>query len=94
MKSEKLDQCLLEMYRRTFAASTPPADFDQLLENATINSLGQKEIPYLEHECDEEVMQQITEAVMDEYKVPKRYRKKLFTTFWLGCSPKSLSKYE
>jgi hypothetical protein len=89
MNSEKLEQCLLEMYRRAFAASTPPADFDQLVENATINSLGLKEIPYWNHECDDDVMRQITEDVMNEYKVPKRKRKPLFNAFWLGCSPKS-----
>jgi len=82
-------EILLEIYRRVYAVSEPPADFDQLVANAEINELGQKVIKYLDYECDDDVMKQICEKTLDESKVKGWKRKQFFNSFWLGCSPKS-----
>jgi hypothetical protein len=80
---------LTEMYRRAFAASTPPADFDALVAVAETNALGQKVIPYLDYECEQETMDRIVTDVLREYRVPK-WRRPLFrNSFMLGCSPKT-----
>ena len=90
-KDEKI---LHEIYRRAFAASEPPGDWDKLLENATINEEGRKEIPYMDYECEHEVLESIFETVMKENKVPKWKKRAFYTSFMLVCSPKSKLKSE
>lgn len=93
-KERKNLEILNELYRRSYAASTPPADFDELIENAPLNEFGQKIIPYMDHECDHKIMQEIFDSVMKEYKVPKHEIKSFSFMFWLGCSPKSSNTME
>ena len=83
---------LTEMYRRAFAASTPPADFDALYAAAETNEYGSKVIPYLKYECEQEVMDQIIADVLKENKVPKWRRPMFRKSFMLGCSPKTKQK--
>ena len=85
-KDEKI---LHELYRRSFANSTPKGDWDEILETAPINELGQKEIPFMDYECDSEVLDSIFESVMKEYRVPKWKRRQFSTSFYLGCSPRT-----
>jgi hypothetical protein len=81
-----------EMYRRAYAASTPIGDFDVMVQNAPRNEFGQKVIPYLKYECEQEVMEQIIIDVLKEYKVPKRRHELFRNSFMLGCSPKTKQK--
>ena len=48
MKRKKItdDEILKEIYRRVYAVSEPPADFDHLMATAEINSYGQKDIKF------------------------------------------------
>jgi hypothetical protein len=85
----KDDKILLEIYKRTYAASTPPADFEKLMEEATLNEFHQKVIPFMDYEIEDEVAESIMNEVLKEFKVPK-YRYDVFKrSYWLGCSPKS-----
>ncbi len=59
MKQNKIDDALFDCYRELFANSTPKGDFDQLVENATINDRGQKEIPFDDYEIGEARFQEI-----------------------------------
>ena len=61
---------MLEIYRRAFAASTPIGDFDKLMSEAEINESGQKTIPFMDYELDDDIAQKIINAVLKEYKVP------------------------
>ena len=91
MRKKKISDgdILLEIYRKVYAASTPPADFDELMANAEINSEGQKVIRFMDYECEEAVMQGILDQVLNKHKI-KDYRRKQFSfSFWLGCSPKT-----
>jgi hypothetical protein len=95
MKSKKVerDQEIIHLlYKRAFAESDPPADFDELLEKAELNDRGQKIIPFMDHECDHEKLEEIFETTMEEYKVPKDRIKAFSFHFWMGCSPKSRYK--
>jgi len=85
-KDEKI---LHEMYRRSFKASTPSADWDELLANAEVVSEGVKTIDFMAYECELEVMEQIFNDVLKENKVPKRRHRQFDMAFWLGCSPKT-----
>ena len=94
-KREDRDQEIVNLlYRRAFAASNPPADFDELLEKAETNQWGQKIIPYMDHECSQEKLQEIFDVTMKEYKVPKERIKAFSFHFWLGCSPRSSARSE
>lgn len=94
MKRKKLTdyEILLEIYRRVYAVSEPPADFDELVANAELNERGEKVIKFLEYECEESVMQQIFDEIMAKYKIKGQRQKQFSFSFWLGCSPKSKVK--
>ena len=89
MKQSRDEKILFDFYRRVYKAATPSADFDELLENATINERGQKEIDYNAYEIDDEIMEQIIKDIFKQYGVPV-YRRKAFNfEFHLGCGPKT-----
>lgn len=89
MKQSRDEKILFDFYRRVYKAATPSADFDELLENATINERGQKEIDYNAYEIDDEIMEQIIKDIFKQYRVPV-YRRKAFNfEFHLGCGPKT-----
>jgi hypothetical protein len=92
MKKDKIESVLHELYRRAYAASTPPANWDLLLKNATLNKWGQKEVPYMEHYCSQETLDKIINEVFKEKRVLKIYREGLKNTFLLGASPTSTKK--
>ena len=93
MKKQNKDEKILhELYRRAFDQSTPKGDFNQLMENAEINQWGQKVIPFADYECEEEVLQNIFDSVMKEFKVPVPRRSAFNFHFYLGCSPKTKRK--
>lgn len=91
-KEERDKEILWEMYRLAFRASTPSADFDELVANAVMNERGQLEIPFLDYECDEDTLQQIVDDTMKKYKIPTWRRKQFSVAFYLGCSPKTKRK--
>lgn len=83
------EKILHEMYRLAFNASTPRGDFDELVANATINEFGQKVIPYMDYECDEDTLQEIVDRTMLKYDVPEFRKRQFSVAFYLGCSPKT-----
>ena len=89
MKKEKLEQAMMHCYRQLFAHSTPPANFDQLVDNAEINERGQMMIPFMDYEIPEEHAMEIIEQTIKDFKIkPEAYRRAFRTTIILGCSPK------
>jgi hypothetical protein len=92
MKKEKLIEALYEAYRRAYKVSTPSADFDYLMNNAETDDNGAKVIPYMEYECEDDIMSQILDDVIKEYKIKDIWdQKAVRISFWLGCSPKTKS---
>lgn len=92
MKRKTDYEILLEIYRKVYAVSEPPADFDELVANAELNKFGQKDIKFMNYQCDEAVMQQIFDETMTKYKIKGRKLNQFSFSFWLGCSPKSKKK--
>ena len=70
MKQNKIDDALFDCYRELFANATPKGDFDQLVENATINDRGQKEILFDNYEISEARFQEIIVDTLKKHKVP------------------------
>ena len=92
--TKKEEQLMLECYRQLFAASTPPADFDELVENATLNQFGQKEIPFMDYEIDEDKFIEIVDSILKKSRISKWKRDIIKRTVLLGCSPKFTSHKE
>jgi len=88
-KKIKDDVILNELYRRSFAASNPYGDWDEILENSPLDKDGKKLIPYMDYECPRIKLEEIFDSVMNEYKVPNHKIGSFSFHFWLGCSPKS-----
>lgn len=92
MKITKEEKLMLECYRQLFAASTPPADFDELVENATINERGQKEIPFMDHEIDQKEFEEIVDSILKSSRLSKWRKEMVKRSVLLGCSPKFKSQ--
>lgn len=84
----KEEKAISECYRRLFKAATPSADFDLLVENATIDEMG-KHIPFLDYELEEDKFESIIEDVIKEFKIKPSRKQPFRVTIMLGCSPKS-----
>ena len=82
------EKALREGYRKLYKASTPPADFDELMNNAPIDENGKKVIDFMAHEICEYEFSEIMSNIIKEYKI-RSHRQDLFkNTILLGCSPK------
>lgn len=92
MKKTKEEKIMWECYRELFAKSEPPADFDKLVENATINEMGQKEIPFMDHEISKELFEEIVWNILKKYRMPKWKKEMIYRSVLLGCSPKYKSE--
>tara|TARA_B110000090_G_C13282107_1_gene408444 strand:- start:304 stop:600 length:297 start_codon:yes stop_codon:yes gene_type:complete len=90
----KEEKAINECYRRLFKAATPSADFDLLVENATIDDNGLKHIPFLEYELEEDKFESIITDVIKEFKIKPTHKNPFRVTIMLGCSPKTKQKYE
>ena len=85
---KNIDKAMMHCYRELFANATPPASFDELLENATVNEQGQKVIPFLDYEIEEDVFEEIVVDTIKVYKIKKHISAPFRFTILMGCSPK------
>jgi hypothetical protein len=84
----KEEEAIRECYRKLYKASTPPADFDELMNNASIDENGEKVIDFMAHEICEYEFSEIVDEVIKKYKI-RTYRQRLFkNAIHIGCSPK------
>ena len=90
--TKKEEQLMLECYRQLFKASTPSADFDNLVENATLNQFGQKEIPFMDYEIDEDEFIQIVDSILKKSRISSWRKELIKRSVLLGCSPKFKQK--
>jgi hypothetical protein len=67
------EKILWEYYRRAYAASTPPADFDKLVEEAPIVD-GEKKIDFDAYLLESEKQEEIIKGLYKEFKIPKHKR--------------------
>lgn len=87
MKQTTIEKRVWNCYRELFANATPKGDFDKLVENATINERGEKEIPFMDYSLDEKTFMEILDKHAKKFR-PKYMQKKFRTEILLGCSPK------
>lgn len=84
----KIDKILLKIYQDLYKASTPSADFNELMEKAEINERGQKVIDFNAYEISEENYNDILESNLKSIREPKYKKQMIRNTIALGCSPK------
>ena len=89
MTNKSIDKAIMHCYRELFANATPPASFDELLKNSTVNEQGQREIPFMDYEIEESKFDEIMADTIKVYKIKGSILKQSFkNTILMGCSPK------
>ena len=88
-REKQMNDAFHECYVRLFANSTPPGDFNKMLDEAETNRLGQKVIPFMDYEIEQDVMDKIIEDVSVEFKLKKIDFVPFRNGILLGCSPKT-----
>lgn len=87
--NNKEDQLIHDCYHELYKRATPSVDFDVLRKNATLNEIGQKEIPFNDYVIDDALLREIIDKYAKQLK-PKWKALRFKNTIMLGCSPKSL----
>jgi len=85
----KEEKQFFECYRELYLKSNPSADFDKLVENASLNERGEKEISFNDYVIDDNHLHEIIEKHAKKIK-PKWKQVRFKNTILLGCSPKSV----
>jgi hypothetical protein len=88
-RDKKIHDALMECYTELYSSSTPSANFQELMDNATINERGQKEIPFMDYVIEEKTMSDIIAKVSKKYKFDRILTDRFRATVYLGCSPKT-----
>lgn len=86
MKTEKLQQIILNIYTELYEHSEPKGDFKSLMKNAEINELGQKIIPFndytIDYKTSEDIIKKHSKGLSKYHKAQIRFQ------VMLGVSPK------
>ena len=93
-KKKDLKEILFDIYRDLYANSEPKADFDELVNNAEVDSEGRKIIPYNDYEIDDELMDRIVETHLRANRLSSIDRGRLKISVYLGCGPRTKFKEE
>ena len=88
MKDSKENKIMWQIYRELYKASTPNADFDQLVENAEINEQGQKVIDFMAYEISQKDYEEIVERNIKGKRLTKLTQQMIKNSCTLGCAPK------
>ena len=88
MKETKEQKIIWQIYKEMYAVSSPPADFDKLVNSAEKNELRQKVIPFDNHEISEKDYNEIIDRNIKGKKLTKLGQQMIKNTIALGCSPK------
>ena len=81
-------EAIRECYRKLYKASTPSADFDELVNNAPIDENGQKVIDFMGYEICEYEFSEIVDEVIKKHKIKTHRITPFKNSIYLGCSPK------
>lgn len=87
MKESKETKIIWQIYREMYAVSTPPADFDKLVNSAEKNELGQKIIPFNDYEISEKDFYDIIERNIKGKRLTKLSQQMIRNSVTLGASP-------
>jgi hypothetical protein len=84
----KEQQIIWDIYRDLYKEATPNVDFDKLVEESPTNSVGQKDIGFMNYEIPESKFNEILDRHLKGRRITKLKQRMLRNTVLLGCSPK------
>jgi len=85
MKINKLEKILIDCYRKTYSESTPPADFDKMMESGETRVDGF----FMNYTLSDERQNEIIAEAIKANKLKDWDARWLTRNYLLGCSPKS-----
>jgi len=88
MKETKEQKIVWQILKEMYAVSNPPADFDELVNSAEENKLGQRIIHYNDYEISQEDYNKIVERNLKGQRLTKLKKQAIKNSIALGCSPK------
>lgn len=88
MTQQKIDTAILDCYQSLYLHATPSANFQELMDTATINRYGQKEIKFNDYTIPEELCTRIINNTIKKYRMRGYLRQQFKVTILLGCSPR------
>lgn len=88
MNIKKIDEAIKNCYIQIYNNSEPKADFNVLLNEATIDEFGRKVIDFNSYEIDEAIFNDIVNKIIKEYNFVGYKKKQFYNTILLGCSPR------
>ena len=87
---KKEEKIIMDIYRALYKASTPSADFDELMENAALDDSGRKLIPYNDYLISIDTYDEIISSMLKDKRLTKLNKAAIRSTIHLGCSPKTI----
>ena len=92
-RQERLIRLVYNIFRELYKQATPSADFDELVENATLNERGEKVIPFNDYEIEREKMDEIYKRMTSRKEsgmiLSEWEKRSVSFQVYLGCSPKT-----
>jgi hypothetical protein len=86
----KQEKIMWQIYIDLFKAATPSADFEELVENASVNDRGQKEINFMEYSIHKSDYDRIIESNLKGNRLTKLSKQMITNSINLGCSPRTI----
>ena len=87
---KKGEKIIMDIYRALYKASTPSADFDELMENAALDDSGRKLIPYNDYLISIDTYDEIISSILKDKRLTKLNKSAIRSSIHLGCSPKTI----
>lgn len=91
---KRLGEIVMEILAELYANSTPSVDFNELVENASIDKDGRKVIPFDDYEIDDTTMRNIVNYHCKKNRLTKYEKSFVSASVYLGPSPRSIRKKE
>jgi len=88
MKETKEQKIIWQIYKEMYAVSTPPTDFDNLVNSAERNEIGQKIIPFNDYEISLRDYEDILKKNLKGKRLTKLKQQMIKNTIALGISPR------
>jgi hypothetical protein len=90
-----LTAIVMDCYRELYKNATPKANFDKLMEMSPKNDKGQIDIPFMNYGIEADTLDNIIESFINnpKYKMTKREQQEFKNTIYLGCSPKTITRF-
>lgn len=87
MNPKKEEELYLKIIRELYAAATPSADYDLLVENSPLDEDGRPVIPFTNYRLNNLIFDEIIYSNLKNVKIPKWQKSRIKTSIYLGPSP-------